>query len=62
MTDLALPTRSEIKPWRVRPIQDIPAEAFPGSRIIVQGQIEQGEDGVIDFIGVNLHRVIFSTT
>jgi len=39
----------------VQPVQSIPVEALPGSGPIVQGQIQERENGVIDFVCVNLY-------
>jgi hypothetical protein len=36
-------------------VERIPVEALPGSRSIVQGQTEQRENGVADFIGIDFH-------
>jgi hypothetical protein len=39
----------------VQPVESIPVEALPGSGPIVQGQIQERENGVIDFVCVNLY-------
>jgi hypothetical protein len=39
----------------VQPVERIPVKAFPSSRPIVQGQIQEREDGLIDFRGIDLH-------
>jgi len=39
----------------VQPVQRIPVETLPGSGPIVQSQIEERENGVIDFVCVNLY-------
>lgn len=55
VTDLALLTGSEMKPFLVQPIQGVPVEAFPGAAAIMQAQVEEGEDGFVDPVGVDLH-------
>jgi hypothetical protein len=44
----------------VEPVQAIPIETFPGSGGIVQSQIQEREDGAVDFIGIDLHGVILT--
>ena len=39
----------------VQPIDSIPVEPLPGSRPVVQSQIQECENGLIDFVCVDLH-------
>lgn len=39
--------------FRVQPVQGIPVETFPGPRPIVQGQIQERENGLVDFAGID---------
>ena len=38
----------------VQPVQSIPVEALPGACPVVQSQIQERENGLIDFVCVNL--------
>jgi hypothetical protein len=53
-TDLALLTGSENQAFGVQPVQTIPVEAFPGSRTIVQSQIQGRANGLINFVSIDL--------
>jgi len=35
--------------------QGVPVEAFPSPALVVEGEVEEGEDGVIDLVVVDIH-------
>ena len=53
-TDLALAGRVGNQALVVQAVQRIPIERLPGATILVQAEIEQGQDGVVDPVGVDV--------
>jgi hypothetical protein len=39
----------------VEPVHGVPIKPFPRPGAVVQGQMEECEDGLIDFLGIDIH-------
>ncbi|GAB7529682.1 hypothetical protein PS3A_20910 [Pseudomonas sp. 3A(2025)] len=39
----------------MQPTSGLPVMVFPGTVLVVQGQVEQGKDGVVDLVFIDFH-------
>src|SRR3954463_16656336 len=47
--------------FKAQAVQRVPVEALPGPPAVVQAEVEQGEDGLVDPVGVDLHGAGLTT-